>query len=277
MSFVRSIVRNLAETPVGQRLRTTLGVKPPLAIRPMSAEEAVSDLFPWRVDAVWDTRFDLTNVPSMILPGTAPTDTATVVVFTLDGTEIARRTFTLEPFEVRPILLRDFVGSHGPAGTFSVFHDAGRSLAGLHAAGCSVAERGYLCFKRQGDALWGVVHGNLHGLSMRPGRTGLGYLAGRLHRDAPYRVPVRFDDVDRFELTFANPTPVPQRQILKLLDDDRGEVGRIEQVIQPRGVGLFSVDNHERKVTMVEGTGRIAMWRPAIFKYYASHYNILHA
>lgn len=275
--MIRNAIRRLADAPLAQVLRRKLGIKPPLAIRPISPEYAVSDLFPWRVDDTWDTRFDLTNVPSMIVPDRAPVDRVTVVVFALDGREIARECFELQPFEVRPLLLRDLVGDNGPAGTFSVFHDPGAALAEVRAAGCNIAERGYLCFKRKGDALWGVVHGNLHALCKHPARDTLRHVAGRLPAPAPYRVQVRFDDTDRFELTFANASSKPQTLTLRLLDDARGEVGRLQQVIQPHGLGLFAVDNSDRRVKMVEAHGAIAMWRPAIFKYYASHYNILHS
>lgn len=278
MSSISAAVRKIADSPVGQVLRRRLGIKPPLAVRPYSPEYSVSDLFPWRVDDIWDTRFDLTNVPSMIFPDRVPVDTVTMVVFALDGKEIVRRDFQLQPFEVRPVLLRDLVeGSGVCAGTFAVFHDPGAALADVRAAGCNIAERGYLSFKRKGDAIWGVVHGNLHALHKHPASAQIGHVAGRLAKPAPYRVQVRFDDTDFFELTFANASSKVQTVVLTLLDDNRRQVGRQEQVIAPHGLGLFAVDNAERKVSMVESMGGIAMWRPAIFKYYPSHYNVLHS
>lgn len=278
MSALRSTLRGLADSHIGQVLRRKFGIKPPLAVRPPSPEYAVSDLFPWRVDDIWDTRFDLTNVPSMIFPDRAPQDRVTMVIHGLDGREITRKVFDLAPFEVHSVLLRDLVGDQaGPAGTFSVFHDPGSALADVRAAGCNIAERGYLCFKRRGDAIWGVVHGNLHALYKHPSSDAIGHVAGRLPDRAVYRVQVRFDDTDRFELTFANPSPQVQTVTLRLLDDNRAEVGRHDQVIQPHGLGLFAIDNAERKVSMVEAMGAIAMWRPAIFKHYPTHYNILHS
>lgn len=277
MSFVRIAIRTLADSHAGQVIRRKLGVKPPLAVRPSSPEYSVSDLFPWRVDDIWDTRFDLTNVPSMIFPDSAPHDRVTMVVHGLDGREITRKVYELAPFEVRSVLLRDLVGSAGPAGTFSVFHDPGAALADVREAGCNIAERGYLCFKRKGDVIWGVVHGNLHALCKHPSSDTIGHVAGRLPERAVYRVQVRFDDTDKFELTFANASSKIQTVTLRLLDDDRGEVGRQEQTIQPHGLGLFVIDNKDRKVAMVEALGGIAMWRPAIFKHYATHYNVLHS
>lgn len=278
MSFIRKAARALADSHTGQVLRRKLGVKPPLAVRPRSPEYSVSDLFPWRVDDIWDTRFDLTNVPSMIFPDRAPTDRVTMVVFAADGRELIRKVFDLAPFEVQPVLLRDLIGQTGvTAGTFSVFHDPGAALAGVRAAGCNIAERGYLCFKRRGDSLWGVVHGNLHALCKHPGSDEIGHVAGRLPERAAYRVQVRFDDTDFFELTFANASSKVQTVTLRLLDDERREVGRQEHTIRPNGLALFAIDNHARTVAMVEALGAIAMWRPAIFKHYPTHYNVLHS
>lgn len=278
MSFVRNAVRALADSPIGQILRRNLGIKPPLAVRPLSPEYSVSDLFPWRVDDTWDTRFDLTNVPSMIFPDRAPHDRVTLVAFALDGRELARKIYDLQPFEVRSVLLRDIVGdAAGPAGTFAVFHDPGTAMADVRAAGCNIAERGYLSFKRKTDTIWGVVHGNLHALCKHPSSASIGHVAGRLNQPATYRVQTRFDDTDYFELTFANASSKTQSVTLRLLDDQRQQIGHQEQTINPHGLGLFAVHNSDRKIAMVEASGAIAMWRPAMFKYYPTHFNVLHS
>lgn len=276
MSAARTMLRKLAETPLGERLRAALNVKPPVVVRPWSAEAAVSDMFPWRVDATWETRFDLTNVPSLVAPDLAPHDEATLVVFAADGSEIARQQFHLEPFEVKSLLIEDYLGGRVGAGTFSVFHSC-RGVPELAQTGRHLAERGYVAFRRRGDALWGVVHGNLHALSKNPGGQSLGFVHGRRPQPEPYRLQLRMDDCQRFELTFTNPSPKALPMRVRFLGENRTCLDEQVQTIAARGIGLYGWDNGKAPCVYVEAEGALAMWRPAIFKHYQTHFNVLHS
>ncbi|MBF0251429.1 MAG: hypothetical protein HQL35_12465, partial [Alphaproteobacteria bacterium] len=261
----------------GDVLRTALHYHPPINIRPASKDAGVSDMFPWRNDEVWDTRFDITNTASLVFSDAAPEDTITLVLFAMGGRELARHTFALAPFEVRPIVIGDYLPEGaGPAGTFSVFHSAPAVASRLRATGTHLAERGYLSFKRKQDDLWSSVHGNLHALSMSPSGT-MDYAHGRLDKVLPYRIQCRFDDCRRFEMTFTNPSPEEREMEVILFDVNRTKIGRQVLKIAPRGLGLFTWDNQEASCAMVEGRGSMFYWRPAIFKHYDTHFNILHS
>lgn len=275
MGSIRSALRSLLDSPVGDRLRKMTGYNPTAFLRPMSAQASISDLIPWRCDDVWNTRFDLLNLPSLLFPEANARDEATIVFFDADGAEITRQTAMLEPFETKTILLDSVVGRGRGAGTFACFHRSD-ALAKLKDSRSYVFDRQYVGFKREGDKIWGFAHGNISGLAMAPGGA-IEHLAGRCDEPAPYRVQCRFDDCDKAELVYPNYSDAPKEITVSFLAEDRSEIARKTQVIPPRGVRVVEVDNRDRSIKMVEHRARIAFWRPVVFKHYQTHYNVFHS
>jgi hypothetical protein len=182
MNFFRRALRRVADTPLGDRLRTHIKYRPPINIRPWHSDASVSDLFPWRVDETWQTRFEITNTPSFLFPDKALNDDVTLVAFRNDGNEIDRQKMTLAPFESRSYYLADIVGSdNGSVGPFAIVHHALQVESILKNSNSHVAERGYVSFKRNHDALWAVMHGNLHCLSKSPGSQKMDFVYGSYH------------------------------------------------------------------------------------------------
>ena len=237
MSVFRNALRRVADTAIGDRLRTAMQFRPPMNIRPLQVDASVSDLFPWRVNEVWETRFEVTNTPSFLFPNESMDDEVTIIAFRSDGSEIDRTHFVLSPFETRPYLLANLVGhENGAVGTFSVFHHAPKAEKILKETKSLVAERGYLSFKRKGDTVWGVVHGNLHCLSKAPGGTQLDFAHGRVVRPEPYRLQLDMSDCRSFDLTFTNPSTKLQSLEVVYLSSTRAEIKRVTRVIPPRGI-----------------------------------------
>jgi hypothetical protein len=274
---VRSLLSKLLDNRVGDHLRIFLDRSPRLELRPSSFKKAASDLFPWRVTDEWDTRFDLVNVPSLLFPERDLIDRPVVVVFDKNGKEICRKKFVLKPLEYHPLVLRDLLGEHTGVGTFAIFHSI-RDLPELAEKKMMITDRGYLAFKRKQDKFWSYVHGNLQALAKAEDSDDLETLGGRYKNDVVYRPQLPFGDCKAFDLTFTNPTAVPQQIRLRLYDAKRNLLDTLDGgIISPLGLQVFSVDNTDGKVAMVEGVGKIAMWRPAIFKHYESHFAMLHS
>ena len=275
--MLRKIATKLLDNRVGDHLRIVFNHNPRLELRPWSFRQAASDLFPWRVTDEWDTRFDLLNVPSMLFPERQLQDAPTVVVFDSNGVEICRKTFHLAPGERKPMILRDLIGDRLGVGTFAVFHST-RDLGELADNGVMITDRNYLAFKRKQDKFWSYVHGNLQALAKYEDKDRLDHLGGRFKEDAVYRPQLSFADCRAFDLTFTNPTPVPQRIRLRLYDAGRELIDTLDGgFVQPNGLHVFSVDNADGKIAMVEGVGRVGMWRPAIFKHHETHFCLLHS
>mgnify|MGYP001326276321 CR=1 FL=1 len=102
---VKKIFRPLYNYPFFDHLRAYFNIRPPLFIRPLSKKAAISDLFPWRSDDFFDTRFDLMNIPSLVVPEGSLRDIVTLVFFNSEGEEILRYIQKLKPFENKILVL----------------------------------------------------------------------------------------------------------------------------------------------------------------------------
>ncbi len=262
--------------PLADRVRTLLGFRAPRWVRPWRRGDVVSDLFPWRADGDWQTRFDLMNLSALLFPDRAAREDVGVVFFDEKGEPIRQERFRIEPFAVKELGIADFVP--GGIGTFACFHMA-EDGSGFDCAGGHMVERNYLAFRRNSDAspIWAYVHGNTYALSRTDADAPLRSVAGRPGSKIPYRPQMRFDDCDAFDLVFSNTTNRKLEVEVRCLDAVRKLVRRDHAILPPRGVARIAVDNAKRDIVMVENYGDHFMWRPVVFKFYQTGFDVLHS
>jgi hypothetical protein len=200
----KQALRSLSDSALGDRLKTALRFRAPKLIRPFSKNATVSDLFPWRVDETWDTRFDVMNIPSIIFPEQAVEDIASIHIFDHDGNRLSTHQIKVPPFSSVPVMIRSLLKNSSGTGTFACFH-AAIGQHELTEAGSIIAERNYVSFRQQEDTLWSYVHGNANALVKPNDNDSLKTLAGKPENSYSYRPQVRFDDCLRFELIYINP------------------------------------------------------------------------
>lgn len=270
------MTRILTDNALVDRLKSAAGWRTPDPMRPMSRSATVSDLFPWRVGGGWNTRFDLMNMPSLVSPHCAAPDRVTLIAFDAGGAEARRFEQTLEPFETARLeFTRGFPDLEGH-GAFACFHDSA-ALDTLPESRSWLAERGYVAYRREQDPLWAYVHGNAHALAAAPADrhpVSVATQTSRLHR---YRPQAPFDDCDSFAVIFVNPLPRAAELEVRALDGERGVVETRRAELPPRGTEIFAFDNVGRRIAMIENQSPRTAWRPIIFKYYESHFDVFHA
>ena len=276
MSALLQSLRPLYDTPLGDRVRAWTGVKPPINVRPRAADATVSDLFPWRVDAAWQTCFELLNVPSLLYPEERPRDRAALVLFGADGRTLSTHEFELAPFEARRVEIEPLLAGVTGIGALACFH-ASSCLRALARDGSHLSERGYVGFRRRGDRLWSYVHGNLHVLARAPGDGEITHVGTTARRDWLYRPQVRFDDARAFDLVYANPVDRPLTLSLRFIGSAGGDAGRKEIDLPTRGTVVVSHSNADGGIiASVESRARCTLWRPIVFKHYQSHFDVFH-
>jgi len=273
---MRSLLSAWLDNPLGDRVRHLLGHNPPRVSRPMRKASVVSDIFPWRVDDTWETRFELMNVPSFLMPETAGPDRVEFQIFDSGGRLVHAFLKDVAPFTRVQIDLAEHLSGHCGYGGFACFH-AGGGAPGLKAAASHLCERGYVGFKRRHDKVWSYVHGNQAALAS-PGWRGVpelihGWAAG----DQVYRPQLSFDDCLAAEIFLTNPTARRQAMTLNALDAARNPVARRRAEIPPGGSILVDFDIRAYDIRYVECVGRPNMWRPVVFKHYETHFDVLHS
>lgn len=270
------IAQKIYSSAAMQRVRMVSGWRAPLSMRPYSAEETVSDLFPWRVDEKWETLYALPNMMSQFDPNAREKDDVTLVIFNEGGKEVKRKRLTLDPMEVQLLKIEDHLDGLTGEGTFAIFHDVRKNNI-FKSERTHPTERGYFAFKWREDEIWSYVHGNLKAVSKHPANDKVHYISGYTKESQFYRPQLLFNDCDRFELFYTNPSSQPRDLKLHLKDKSQNIIRTMEATISPRGMHVFDVDNAARDIAIVEGWGQIAMWRPLIMKYYKSHFDVFHS
>ncbi len=271
----RKILSSLANNAVGDRIRTLLGYNPPLSLRPWYRQSSISDLFVWRADDIWQTRFEILNIPSMGFPSNPEDDRVVMIFFDAAGQEFARIDELIPPYRRKRLDISEICRGHGILGTFGCFHGAS-TLRSFADAGVYLSDRGYVGYKHVSHTVWNYVHGNLQAMAKSENHP-VSLIGGWGWRPEVYRPQLTFDDCKSFELAFTNPTPMTQSVEVRYLDRYRSIIGRDKKRLPPRGVCLFEYDNEHKNCSMVENSGRVTMWRPVVFKNYESHFDVLHS
>jgi hypothetical protein len=258
------------------RLRSVLGVRPPRWIRPFRAEATVSDLFPWRGGSAWDTRFDIMNMSTLLMPDAASSEEVSLVVFDDGGDLLKEERIAIEPFGMKTVRISD-LAPRADQGTFACFHALASDCAADFSGG-NLVERSYVSYRRRGSAspLWCYVHGNTYALS-REDYGSMHSIAGRPVGSLVYRPQLRFDDCERFEMVLTNTTMRRLTATVRALDSARKLVEERRAFIPACGMAVIGFDNHEGRIALVENEGRHFMWRPVLFKYYQSGFDVLHS
>jgi hypothetical protein len=275
-SFLKQFLRPKIDNAVGDRLKSLLRQNPPWYARPWSKDVTISDLIPWRCDNEWNTRFDVLNIPSLVFPEDSPKDKTLLVIFDADGMEIKRIENTLEPFRVKNIIFDEILDDHRGYGTFACFHHA-PTIDPNMLNGSFFIDRQYVGFKRYGEPLWSFAHGNVTALTHRPGARKFGCLTTRPKDGAVYRPQIHFNDCDKFELVYVNSTLRKVDISVKFLNEDRKDILSLQEKISPAGIKVFEYNNKGRKCVSIEHKGSIELWRPIVFKYYSTHFDVLHS
>jgi len=277
MSLIKNFIQTLANLPFSIYLRNFLGFFPKYYQEP-PLNYSASDLFFWRSDENWETRFDLINLPSVLYPQNKMSDKATIIIFDNQGHEISRHQITIQPFQTKTIEIKDLLGDTVGFGSMACFHEiVGNSLPGPPQF-CLV-ERGFVGYRRIEDdsLLWSYIHGAAYVLAKPPGRDEVQTTRRAIGKNLLYQPQLTLSDCDRFDLIYINPNDRDVKIKICLLDQSSNVIREESDVLSPRGVRVFPLENKDRTIFRVENESKVYMWRPFILKYYETHFDIFHS
>lgn len=270
--FARIYYKYFWNSAWGHRFRMKFRSEQLFEVKPLNAQSVISDLFVWRVDDDWNTTFQLFNISSFLFPEEKPMEHCEVIFFDLNGRQIGHSSIPLKPFEMKTIDVSPLVNLKG-MGTFSIFHYS--HVVKLIATKKShLTERGYIAYHRKNEKLKSFCHGNMQSLSKSENRKYQSVVG--VSSDCVYHPQLILSDCHEFELIYTNPTLQAQAIILNFYDKDNKELKRIEDVIKPLGVQCFKINNDNHAIHVFKNSGKIVLWRPAIFKYYSTHFDVMH-
>ena len=92
-----------------------------------------------------------------------------------------------------------------------------------------------------------------------------------------YMPQLRFDDCDRFEMVYTNPLPSSTKLVIQTLDRANNTVTQISRRLSSLETVAIEFDNESRGHVTIRHESNVFEWRPLIFKYYDSHFDVLHS
>ena len=268
-------LRSIARSPVGLTLKSLLGMPLPEYIPRL--DECVSDLFIWRSDDVWETRFDLFHIAGIVNPRFTQPYPVLIHVYDKEGSLLYEQSREVQYGEVQKLRLEELLGRQSGFGSFALFHLVDNAALFGKDNTCLV-ERGYTSFRRKtdGSLLCSYVHGNGFILGCDQKRLKVRNVGRPISRACFYRPQVLFGDCDFFELFLVNPTSRPIQISLELFDSGTGAVSRLPTTLPVRGAFFFSSQNGPKGIETIKIHSEFPMLRPLIFKFYATHFDVLH-
>ena len=166
---LRSIYQNHIKNELLDHIKSELlhhtGIKP-IPFHKFDARVSVSDLFAFRAGSDWETRFDVMNISSLIVPEKKVSETVRIIMFDQNGHNICQENIRLDPMEFRSIYLHEMVPKSVQAGSFAAIHIPDDPDLMVPHKTC-ISERGYVGYKRKSDKkdLWSFLHGNIYVIS----------------------------------------------------------------------------------------------------------------
>jgi len=241
--------------------RATWTYKQPLTHVPAITGAPVSDLFVWRNSEIWETYFELTDLPGIFAGKDSEGGHVRFVFFDTSGQLFLEKAVEITPGR-KTLALSSLIGNnHGMAGTFAVFH--AHTPKRLQALGSHLTERGYVSYRYLGAPLRSYVHGNLDAVACLPDQS-LQLLGGQSVLMRDYNLQHCLKKQGRYELGIVNPTLKMQRIVCRTLSASGKLMGSQTATLPPRGSHLFEVSPEHVQQRIVISS-RLVMARPLVF------------
>lgn len=277
MYTIKSFIQTLGNLWPSIYLRNLLGVLPKYYREPPLGY-AVSDLFLWRSDEVWRTRFDLLNLPSVLYPKNIIEDKVSLIFYDQEGQKICDENLVIPPFQKREIQVEDILGNTKGFGSMAYFHEGLEENSQQVLPQFCIVERGFAAYRRVLDdsLLWSYIHGAAYLLAKSPGKGEFQSTRRLLGKQFLYQPQLLFSDCDRFDLIYINPNDCDSAIKVRAFDRSLNLIREKSSILPPRGVKIFSLENENRGIHRIENESQAYMWRPLISKYYKTHFDIFH-
>lgn len=237
---------------------------------PNKCNGSVSDFIPWRCDDQWDTKYNIMNLSSFVLPDKNISEDVALFIFDNNGDLLKKVEYNLEPFETIDIIFSEVLTEYRNGfGTFCIFHKSSSNLAEYKSF---IFDRQYVSHKRRNDDLWSYVHGNLVSTFKSYDDDNIKSLVPTFKDSYEYCPQIIFTDCNKTELFYTNQTD-KDLDIKFILYKNDGKIKIINSIIPARNIFMLPIEND---VLHVKNISNVKLLRPVIFKFYNNHYDVLH-
>lgn len=231
---------------------------------------SISDFFFWNTSNGYDTKINITNLASQVLPNINQSCDVDFFFYDAKGKLILTEQINLEYFQSYNFQISKKIPNK--YGSLAIFHKF-KNNAELREHGSYVTEKGYLGYNYNGGP-WNYVHGNNSSLAITNKNTILPLLSSTLIQNNSYIPQVRFDDCNYSSLIFNNPLNKNLKTTIELFDKNWIKVDTIKIITESMNTNIISLG--EQKKSYVKIKSNMLLFRPIIFKKYETYFDIFH-
>jgi hypothetical protein len=255
---VKSLVRKVANSALGIKLRNKIGFRPvPIIIDKNCEVASISDAFLWRTDNKYKTTFKYADILGLFYK--IEDSYVELSFYSKDNNFIKKIIINKLNYSNELLIDKDFLNGIEGYGVFYVFHRCNNYSGG----DLVISNRCYIGFSVE-DKLSSFVHGNVFvKYQSLDGRFDGSDMVKNSFFNNVYRIQNSFINFTKSELFFVNPT---SKKINFLI-----------------GSNKFSLENHcsilidiskEEDITIIS---KCMLLRPIIFNYKGDFYDVYHA
>ena len=231
---------------------------------------SVSDFFFWITKNNFDTKINVTNLASQVLPNINQKCKVIFVFFDHLGNEIKRKEKILDYFESFSFVVSDYF--ENGFGSLAIFQNF-KNFDELKKQGSFVTEKGYIGYNYR-DGPWNYVHGNNSTLSLTTNGSIHPILATTLLKNNAYIPQVRLEDCADTSLVFNNPLDITLRTTIDLFDSNWNKLHSIKESTRPKNTKILNLGAFEKSYVKIKSN--MLLFRPMILKQYVTYFDIFH-
>ena len=267
---MKKIIKNLLTNKLSLFLRNNLNIKPLGYTYLKKNVISVSDFFYWNTREGYNTKINITNLASQVLPDIQQNCNVIFIFFNSLGKIIFQKEIILEyfdsfSFDVSEYCKNDF-------GSVAIFQSF-KNFEELEKHGSYVTEKGYVGYNHN-NGPWNYVHGNNSSLSYTINKNIHPLLSSTLFKTNSYVPQVRLDDCRECSLIFNNPLNISLRSSIILFDYNWKLLKKIDVNTKPKNTVIFKLGNFDKSYVKIKSN--MLLFRPMIFKQYQTYFDIFH-
>ena len=231
---------------------------------------SVSDFFYWNTSDGYNTKVNITNLASQVLPDIKQNCSVVFFFFNSFGKIIYQKEITLEYFESYSFEVAKYCNDD--FGSVAIFQSF-KNFDELQKHGSYVTEKGYIGYNYN-DGPWNYVHGNNSSLSYTIDKNIHPLLSSTLFKTNTYIPQVRLDDCKKSSLIFNNPLNINLRSSIVLYSYDWKLLKKFEVNTKPKNTVVIDLGSFDKSYVKIKSN--MLLFRPMIMKKYKTYFDIFH-
>lgn len=231
---------------------------------------SVSDFFFWNTRNNFNTKINITNLASQVLPNINQKTNVLFIFYDYQGNIILKKKHELKYFESFSFVVSDFLKNNfGSLAIFQSFKD----FKELERQGSYVTEKGYIGYNFE-NGPWNYVHGNNSTLSYTSNEKIYPLLSNTILKSNSYIPQVRLDDCQNTSLIFNNPLDINLRTTIDLYDFNWKKLSSFREIVKPKNTKILYLGSFEKSYVKINSN--MLLFRPMILKKYETYFDIFH-